>query len=132
MKSGPTLERAYALIEQAAIKSERCPQGRPFGELTSDAVMTLARAGRIRVEIFMHNWRVVTILTGPNAGKQTAPPPKPKGQQRRDPYRVSDASGTRVNGRPQEPYETRSKRAGPSAPRDFSVAYGLRDLKERR
>lgn len=130
MKSGPALERAYALIEQAAIKGDRCPQGQPFGQLTSDAVMTLARDGRIRVEIFMHNWRVVTILTGPNVGKQTAPPPKPKGQQRSTPYKVSDASGTRINGRVQEPYETRSKRIGPSAPRDFS-AHGLRDLKER-
>lgn len=132
MKNGTALERTYALIEQAAIKGERCPQNDPHGPLSSDLVSALARAGRVRIEVYVHNFRVVTILTGPNAGKQTARPPRPKGAQRRDPYKVIDAKGTWINGVAQAPYDTRTKRAGPSAPRDFSVAHGLRDLKERR
>jgi hypothetical protein len=37
--------------------------------------VALARAGRIRIEVYAHNWRVVEILSGPNKGKRTAPCP---------------------------------------------------------
>jgi hypothetical protein len=34
-----------------------------------------ARSGKIRIDVYPHNWRVVTIMTGPQAGKSTAPAP---------------------------------------------------------
>jgi hypothetical protein len=70
------VDRAFALIEQAAIKGERCPQSEPFGPLKSTAVYALYAAGRVRGEIFSSNFRRMTILTGPNKGKQTADPPQ--------------------------------------------------------
>lgn len=122
-----SIEHAFALLEQAAITGSRCPQG---DVIPSRMVTALARAGHILVEVYVHNYRVVTILTGPNAGKETAPPPKPQGRQRSTPYKIVGKE-TRVNGRVQETYETRTLRAGPSTPKDYSVAHGLRDLKER-
>jgi hypothetical protein len=63
------LERAFALIEEAAAKGERCPQNDQLGNY--GLVPELARRGRIKIEVFAHNWRVATILTGPHAGKHT-------------------------------------------------------------
>lgn len=80
-----TLERNFALIEAAAVKGERCPQTKPFGPLDSAAPAALARAGRIRIEIFMHNFRVATIMEGAHKGKQTLPPPK---QGTGKPYKI--------------------------------------------
>lgn len=83
-----TLERNYALLEAAAAAGERCPQSKPFGPLDPSAPSQLARLGRIRIELFMHNYRVVTIMGGPHAGKQTRqPPPSAKGQ-RLQPYKT--------------------------------------------
>ena len=73
------LNRAFALIEQAAIKGARCPQNTGAGvngEVRSDAVVALCREGRILVEVSGRNWRQATILTGPHAGKKTAPNPR--------------------------------------------------------
>jgi hypothetical protein len=118
------IEECFALLEQAAIAGARCPQSAPFGPVRSGDVTALCRDGKILVEVFVHNWRVVTILTGPHAGKKTETPPtfnhSPK------PYKTVGRE-TRVNGRIQESYSTRSKRIGPSAPR---AIHGLRDLKE--
>lgn len=66
------LDQAFALIECAAINGERCPT-RDF--LESSVTTALARAGRITIEISGRNWRTVTILTGPHAGKTTKPDP---------------------------------------------------------
>lgn len=74
------MERAFHLIEQAAIKGERCPINKSpevnEGQLQSGAVSALCREGRILVEISGRNWRQATILTGKHAGKKTAPNPK--------------------------------------------------------
>jgi hypothetical protein len=69
------LDRQFGLLEQAAKRGERCPQSGNFGPLKSAATTALARAGRIRIEIYAHNWRVVEILTGRHAGKRTMPTP---------------------------------------------------------
>lgn len=74
---------AFAVIERAAIEGRRCPENLTHG-VTSPAVTALARAGRIRIEIYFHNWRVVTILEGEHRGKTTAACPK-KGAM---PYRT--------------------------------------------
>ena len=76
VRSAKRIEETFALIEAAAIAGARCPQGYPYGPLDNDAMQWLYRSGRIRGEIMAHNFRRVTILTGPHAGKRTADPPK--------------------------------------------------------
>lgn len=66
-----TLDSNFALIAAAAAKGERCPKSKPFGPLDGSATRSLARDGKIRLEIFMHNFRVATIMEGPHKGKQT-------------------------------------------------------------
>jgi hypothetical protein len=80
-----TLDRNFALIEAAASKGDRCPQAKPFGPLDAAAPAALARAGRIRIEVFMHNFRVVTMMDGPHKGKQTQAAPK---QGSGKPYKI--------------------------------------------
>ena len=77
-----------------AVKGERCPITGPG--FRSDDVSALAHEGRIRVEITAHNWRTVTILEGPHAGKTTKPNPMPG----RQPYVTVDGTGTRRRGIP--------------------------------
>lgn len=74
--SNAIMERDFAAIVAAAEAGERCPASRPHGPLHPDAVQALVRAGRVRSEIFGHNWRVVTILVGEHAGKSTAHNPR--------------------------------------------------------
>lgn len=69
------IEETYRLIEAAAIAGERCPKSRPFGPLYKPAVSELYRARRLKGEVYFHNWRCITLLDGPHAGKCTAPPP---------------------------------------------------------
>lgn len=76
-------DRTFELLQAAALRGERCPQSYPFGPLRSNITSALAKAGRIRIEIFKYNWRVVTLMEGPHKGKQTAP--SPEGGQ---PYRT--------------------------------------------
>lgn len=76
------LDKAFAMIEAAAIKGERCPQNDVFPG-KKGAVPELARQGRIKIEVFAHNWRVVTIMEGPNKGKRTKAAPMGS-----EPYKV--------------------------------------------
>jgi hypothetical protein len=91
------LDRAFAVLEGAAVRGDRCPKSHgPESEgLDSQYVSALARIGRIAVEISSKNFRRVTILTGPNAGKSTAANPDKKARV----YQTIDKGGTRVNGR---------------------------------
>lgn len=68
-----TLDAAFAQIEQAAVRGERCPQNHELPQY--NCPVELARERRILIEISSRNWRVVTLLTGPHAGKKTAPDP---------------------------------------------------------
>lgn len=95
-----------AMLEAAAVNNERCPQNSPHGPLTPGHTTELARTGKIRIEVFRGNWRVVTILVGPNRGKQTAP--EPSGAIR--PYMVIDSRARTLTKR-------EVARPGPSAPR---------------
>lgn len=72
------LNEAFALLESAAAAGERCPQSRPHGPLHSAACSELARAGRIRVELYLHNWRVVTMMEGAAQGQAYSSAPKPE------------------------------------------------------
>ena len=78
------LDGTFALLEATAIKNERCPQNYPHGPLTTSIITALARAGRIKVEVFARNWRVVTIMDGPHRGKRTKLAPGNAGP----PYKV--------------------------------------------
>ncbi len=102
------IEKAFAVIEAAALAGARCPASTGSGahpDLLAPAMRALRYSGDIRVEIYRYNFRKVTILTGPNAGKATADPPG----ERQRPIRVLD-NGT-------EPGLRR-----PSAPRVLSSA----------
>ncbi len=62
----------FALLEYAAVRNLRCPKNSPFGPIQSPVLRALYRRGMIKGEIYMSNWRVITLLVGPNAGKSTA------------------------------------------------------------
>jgi hypothetical protein len=68
-------EVCFEAIAAAALRGERCPENGTLG-VYSDSVTRLAQAGRIKVEISGRNYRAVTILAGPLAGKSTAPHPR--------------------------------------------------------
>ncbi len=71
-----SLADAFAVLEKAAAAGDRCPMAKTDG-LTSTLTSALARAGKIRIDVYAHNWRVVTILVGPHAGKSTLGAPNP-------------------------------------------------------
>jgi hypothetical protein len=105
-------ERVFAVIEHAAVAGLRCP-GADEIKAPHGVVPILARSGRIRIEVYAGNWRVITITSGEHAGKQTAPPPF----QHSGPYIMIDRNGRHEKGRvvPREPISR--KRAQPSTPR---------------
>lgn len=109
--SETTIARTLAQIEAAAAKGERCPTNDLFPN--SAAIGVLCRRGNIRVEVSMHNFRQVTILTGPHAGKSTQAPPYLNGHPPQ-PYLVMDTSGTKRNKR----YRAEG-RPQPSKPREI-------------
>lgn len=101
-----TMDAVYKLVEAAAINGDRAPQMAPFGPLTAGmnaALLYMARAGRLRVEIFIHNWRVITLCDGPYKGAHTA----------RSPYKGSGTPHKVI----QKGDRTWANRSKPSAPR---------------
>lgn len=108
--NGEALDNCFASIERAACEGARCPTNGNCGVETA-YVIELARQGRIRIEISGHNYRTVTILTGPNAGKRTRPDPSGRMS-----WRVFDTiGGHRVEGF--TPVPKRGMRPQPFAPR---------------
>lgn len=83
------IDQIFATLEHAAVMGERCPENGTAG-FDSDDLYELAQAGRIRVEVFGLNWRVVTLLTGRYAGRSTQACP----HKSKRPWRVTDATGT--------------------------------------
>lgn len=63
------IERAFQIIEGVAARGERCPTNDQF--TPAGVLGVLAREGRIRIAVYAHNFRVVTILVGPHKGKTT-------------------------------------------------------------
>ena len=72
--------------------------------LAANVVPALCRQGKIRVEIYDRNYRVVVILQGPHKGKRTLAHPHAK-----KPWRTIDADGQRING--ERPKSARYSRA---------------------
>lgn len=92
--SSECLEQTFAAVERAAVAGERCPTNALKGQtngVTHDAIPSLARQGRVRIEVYPHNWRVVEITKGPNTGKRTAEPPNKHWR----PWRIIDQNGER-------------------------------------
>lgn len=67
------IEGTFAAIVAAAIAGDRCPSNRPIGPLDDAAFRKLVLDGKIRSEVYRHNYRVATILVGEHAGESTAP-----------------------------------------------------------
>ena len=67
------LDYIFNIIVKRAFKGERAPQ---IGEYKSlpPVIATLAKQGRIKVEIYARNWRVIEILKGPSVGARTKEP----------------------------------------------------------
>lgn len=86
--SSNEIEQGYAEILKAALGNQRCPTTKsvdnPAGKLKSGITTKLLAAGRIRVEIYAHNYRVIEIVGGPNAGARTRAPDN----KRWKPYKV--------------------------------------------
>jgi hypothetical protein len=74
----------FQLMENAAINGLRCPTFRDMPPGCNHVPVALALQGRIKIEVMASNWRVVTIMEGPNTGKATARPPFGTGK----PYRM--------------------------------------------
>jgi hypothetical protein len=113
------LDRAFAILVEAAIAGARCPATAgpnklPF--LRSAHVSALAHAGRIRVQTSGHNWRQITILKGPHAGTKTAANPDPHATI----YITMDRRGTRRAGKLLD--NGAGRRMRPSLPRPLSAA----------
>ena len=73
MNTRQKINASFAIIECAAANGERCPMN--WDLPISSAPGHLAREGKIRIDISGHNYRQVTILVGPYAGKSTSPDP---------------------------------------------------------
>lgn len=86
----------FNLMLATALAGKRCPMNDQLPEPSSYLTL-LCRDGRLKVEVFDKNWRVVTILEGPHAGKNTASPPA--GRSRLRPYVTIDKNGTYRNGK---------------------------------
>lgn len=99
------IERVFTALVQCAITGERCTQNDGLGNRGADCIRALASSGRIRIEISGRNYRKVTILTGPHAGKSTAA--DPTGMRV---WRVLDKTGSRVNGEPYQHGNARLRR----------------------
>lgn len=91
--SQKAIEKAWVEVRFCAAVGLRCPPDSYKADKTGDVIkglgrgtiMALAAAGKIRAEVYAHNFRRITVLVGPHAGKSTAPPPGPV--QR--PYKVT-------------------------------------------
>lgn len=109
MLTPATITQTLEAVTQAAVNGDRCPINGANG-FNSLALGALARRGDVRIEVFTLNWRVVTLLTGPHAGKATAPCPH---NRSRKPYRVIDVSA--------QPYrQSGAAMRAPSAPRPLT------------
>lgn len=108
--STEVLDRTFELLEGIAAAGNRCPMSAREGRegLPVGSTLVLARAGRIKIEIFARNFRRVEILTGPHAGKKTAAPPAHYGP----PYKIVGTE-TVTN--------THASKVSPSAPRPLTA-----------
>lgn len=75
------VECGFAAILKAALAEQRCPTN---NELKSGVTGRLAAEGRILVEVYPHNYRVIEIVCGPHAGARTRAPDN----KRWRPYKV--------------------------------------------
>jgi hypothetical protein len=114
------LDNTFARLVECALKGERCPisnwerlphqtKRKPPGPMVkSEHLQMLARQGRILIEISGHNWRTVTILDGPHAGKKTMADPHG--------HRIWQTIGRETV---RDTMVERGERRGPTAPKSY-------------
>lgn len=90
-----TDDKGFERLVKLALAGERAPFG---GQLPPGTIKRLCKSGHIRSEVYMHNFRVITILVGEHAGARTQEPPARKNGAPNRPYVVSDVKGTFRNG----------------------------------
>lgn len=84
--SHPAKLCVFEMLVECARKCERCPTGDQIEALLAAKKLPkhhksvawtsiLAREGMIRIHVGGHNWRVVEILHGPDAGAKTMADP---------------------------------------------------------
>jgi len=99
LTSPENLDRAFEILCACADKGQRCPPASGHAAhsfLKSAHTSALAKQGKIRIEVFAHNWRVITILVGPHKGKHTELSPYAGAKK---PYQIIDARGAVFTGR---------------------------------
>jgi hypothetical protein len=84
------LNALFKLVEAHAAEGKRCPTNDEIadylartGHLSRLKLTDVARSGRIKIEVYAKNFRVVEICDGPHRGKRTQDAP-----HYQSPYRV--------------------------------------------
>jgi hypothetical protein len=90
-----TLDRAFEMLSAAAASGDRCPMNDVLPG-AAKSVSRLAREGKIFVEVYLHNFRRVIILDGPQKGKATAASPPHRGRASK-PYVTVGMEGRRYH-----------------------------------
>jgi len=69
--------KLLTILENAALDNEKCPRNTELITMLNKktSIDSLALRGYYRIDYYDEYWRVVTILTGPHAGKSTRMPP---------------------------------------------------------
>lgn len=91
-------DAAFLKICDAALNGRRAPINDELPGRGA-SVTALTRAEKVRVEVFTHNFRRITVLAGACAGKSTADPPSgPHGAPK--PHLIVEARGAFRHGSP--------------------------------
>lgn len=115
-----TLDAVFALLVECAVAKKRCPQnttiadhvaGRGLHRGNGVSITILADQGRICVEVYTHNWRVVEIRQGPHTGARTEECP----HKNNGPYIVFPSSKATLR-RLRVGRARRRQRGGPTPP----------------
>lgn len=110
-------DAVFAILVDAAARGARCPtsdniayclEKRGFTHGGTGIVPDLAEVGRIKIEVYSLNWRVVEICEGEHKGERTAE--CPRGGK---PYIILDRTGrheTGVRGRMRDAIHAKAQR----------------------
>lgn len=96
--------KTFNVLCELANKGDRCPVMDELRYLKLPInLRPLAEKGYIKIEIWVHNWRVIEIREGEHKGKRTAESPLGN-----SPYKIIWINGTIVNGKPYIPKISRT------------------------
>ena len=91
--------KTYQRLVAAVLSGARCPPNKNYTGtaqpvLVAYVLRQMLKEGFIRIDIYSHNWRVITFLKGPHKGRHTQLPPNEHWR----PYKRVEADGTSING----------------------------------